>query len=292
MTKKTKDKTPVQRLLVPSYILSISRILTTISPFLASRFAARLFLSPFRYKLPEREKEMDEESIQKEVMVPSMNRSIITYEYGKSEKKVLLVHGWSGRGTQLAKIAEALKEQGYMCVSFDAPGHGKAEGKMSMMPFFIKAVHHLDEQYGPFDAVIGHSLGGMSSLRAIREGMKTDKLVIIGTANNISEITRHFAQNMKMNNKVARKMKTYLDNRFNEDMDVLSGGESAKYVKTPTLVIHDEEDVDVKVNSAHEIHEELENSELLITSGLGHRRILGNKEVINKITTFIAAQSL
>ena len=292
MTKKTKDKTPVQRLLVPSYILSISRILTTISPFLASRFAARLFLSPFRYKLPEREKEMDKESIQKEVMVPSMNRSIITYEYGKSEKKVLLVHGWSGRGTQLAKIAEALKEQGYMCVSFDAPGHGKAEGKMSMMPFFIKAVHHLDEQYGPFDAVIGHSLGGMSSLRAIREGMKTDKLVIIGTANNISEITRHFAQNMKMNNKVARKMKTYLDNRFNEDMDVLSGGESAKYVKTPTLVIHDEEDVDVKVNSAHEIHEELENSELLITSGLGHRRILGNKEVINKITTFIAAQSL
>ena len=292
MTKKTKDKTPVQRLLVPSYILSISRILTTISPFLASRFAARLFLSPFRYKLPEREKEMDEESIQKEVMVPSMNRSIITYEYGKSEKKVLLVHGWSGRGTQLAKIAEALKEQGYMCVSFDAPGHGKAEGKMSMMPFFIKAVHHLDEQYGPFDAVIGHSLGGMSSLRAIREGMKTDKLVIIGTANNISEITRHFAQNMKMNNKVARKMKTYLDNRFNEDMDVLSGGESAKYVKTPTLVIHDEEDVDVKVNSAHEIHEELENSELLITSGLGHRRILGNKEVINKITTFITAQSL
>ena len=292
MTKKVKDKTPVQRLLVPSYILALSRFLTIVSPFLASRFAARLFLSPFRYKLPKREKKMDEESIQKEVMVPSMNRSIITYEYGQSDKKVLLVHGWSGRGTQLAKIAEALKEEGYKCISFDAPGHGKAEGKISMMPFFIKAVHYMDENYGPFDAVIGHSLGGMSSLRAIREGMKTEKLVIIGTANNISEITRHFAQNMKMNNKVARKMKSYLDNRFNEDMDVLSGGESAKFVKTPTLVIHDEEDVDVKINSAYEIHEELDNSELMITNGLGHRRILGNPKVINKITTFITAQSL
>lgn len=292
MTKKVKDKTPVQRLLVPSYILALSRFLTIVSPFLASRFAARLFLSPFRYKLPKREKKMDEESIQKEVMVPSMNRSIITYEYGQSDKKVLLVHGWSGRGTQLAKIAEALKEEGYKCISFDAPGHGKAEGKISMMPFFIKAVHYMDENYGPFDAVIGHSLGGMSSLRAIREGMKTEKLVIIGTANNISEITRHFAQNMKMNNKVARKMKSYLDNRFNDDMDVLSGGESAKFVKTPTLVIHDEEDVDVKINSAYEIHEELDNSELMITNGLGHRRILGNPKVINKITTFITAQSL
>ena len=292
MTKKTKDKIPVQRLLVPSYILVISKTLTAISPFLASRFAAKLFLSPFKYKLPEREKEMDSKSIQKTVMVPSMNREIITYEFGKSDKKVLLVHGWSGRGTQLAKIAEALVAKGYMCVSFDAPAHGKTEGKMSMMPFFIKAIHYLDEQYGPFEAVVGHSLGGMSSLRAIREGLKTEKLIIIGTANNISEITRDFAQNMKMNDKVARKMKSYLDNKFNQDMDVLSGGVSAQYVKNPTLVIHDEEDVDVKVNSAYEIHEELENSELMITNGQGHRRILGNKEVINKITTFIAAQSL
>lgn len=292
MTKKTKDNTPVQRLLVPNYILTISKILTGISPFLASRFAAKLFLSPFKYELPKREKNMDAKSIQKKVFVPSMNREIVTYEFGKSDKKVLLVHGWSGRGTQLAKIAEALIKEGYMCVSFDAPAHGKAEGKMSMMPFFIDAVHYLDENYGPFEAVIGHSLGGMSSLRAIRQGMKTDKLVIIGTANNITEITRHFAKNMKMNDKVARKMKKYLDNRFNEDMDVLSGAESAKYVTTPTLIIHDEEDVDVKINSAHEIHEALENSELMITSGLGHRRILGNPEVINKITTFIAAQSL
>ncbi|MCH4823333.1 alpha/beta hydrolase [Gramella lutea] len=292
MTKKTKDNTPVQRLLVPSYILVLSKILTSISPFLASRFAAKLFLTPFKYKLPEREKEMDENSIQKKVLVPKMNREIITYEYGNGVKKVLLVHGWSGRGTQLAKIAEALNEEGFKCYSFDAPAHGKLEGKMSMMPFFIESIHHMDELYGPFDVVIGHSLGGMSSLRAIRNGLDVKKLVIIGTANNISEITRHFAQNMKMNDKVAKKMKNYLDKKFNEDMDILSGGESAKYVSTPTLVIHDEEDVDVKVNSAHEIHSELENSELMITKGLGHRRILGNKEVINKITTFIAAQSL
>ncbi len=292
MTKKSKDNIPVQRLLVPSYILTISKLLTAISPFLASRFAAKLFLTPFKYKLPEREKKMDQKSVQKTIMVPSMNREIVTYEYGLGPKKVLLVHGWSGRGTQLAKIAEALEKEGFMCVSFDAPAHGKASGKMSMMPFFFKAIHHLDEQYGPFEAVIGHSLGGMASLRAIRDGLKTRKLVIIGTANNISEITRHFARNMKMNDKVARKMKAYLDNRFNEDMDVLSGGESAKYVKTPTLVIHDEEDVDVKISSAHQIHEELENSILMITKGLGHRRILGNKKVINKITTFIAAQSL
>jgi len=292
MSKNTKDNIPVQRLLVPSYILTISRVLTKVSPFLASRFAAKLFLTPFKYKLPEREKEMDANSIQEKVIVPSMNREIVTYKYGQAEKKVLLVHGWSGRGTQLAKIAETLKDQGYMVISFDAPAHGKAQGNMSIMPFFIKAFHYLDEQYGQFDAIIGHSLGGMSALRAISDGVKTNKLVIIGTANNITEITRHFAENMKMNYKVAAKMKKYLDEKFNEDMDTLSGAVSAENIKTSTLVIHDKEDVDVKVNSAYEIHEKLENSELMITSGQGHRRILGNPEVINKITTFITAQSL
>ncbi|NJW54815.1 alpha/beta hydrolase, partial [Salinimicrobium sp. CDJ15-91] len=70
MTQQKKDKTPVQRLLVPSYILATGKILTAISPFLASRFAAKLFLTPFKYKLPKREKKMDRESKQTPLMLP------------------------------------------------------------------------------------------------------------------------------------------------------------------------------------------------------------------------------
>lgn len=292
MTKETKDKLPVQQLLVPDYILKLSKFLTKVSPFLASRFAARLFLSPFRYKLPEREREMFERSKIVREKVPSINREIVTYKYGTSDKKVLLVHGWSGRGTQLSKIAQDLKENGYSTISFDAPAHGEAPGKISMMPFFIKAIHYLDEKYGPFEAVIGHSLGGMSSLRAIKDGLKTRKLIIIGTANSVTKITRDFADNMNMSQEVAKRMKQYLDSKFGQDMDDYSGAVSARKVMVPTLIIHDEQDVDVSVKDAHEIHDSLKNSELFITRGLGHRRILGDPQVINKITTFITAQSL
>ncbi len=289
MTKETKDKLPVQRLLVPNYILNISKFLTKVSPFLASRFAARLFLTPFRYSLPEREKEMDNNSIQKKIIVPSINREIVTYQYGEGNKNILLVHGWSGRGTQLSKIAERLKEHNYKIISFDAPAHGKASGKISMMPFFIESIPYLNKIYGPFDAIVGHSLGGMSSLRAIKEGLQTNKLVIIGTANSVTKITKDFAYNMKMNDEVASRMKKYLDSKFGEDMDDYSGAISAKDVKVPVLIVHDEKDVDVKIEDAHQIHKELEDSELFITNELGHRRILGDKEVINKITTFITA---
>ncbi|MCF4102810.1 alpha/beta hydrolase [Gillisia sp. M10.2A] len=287
MTKDHKNKLPVQVLLTPKYILTTGKILTAISPFLASRFAARLFLSPHKYKLPKREKRMDENSIQKTIIVPSINREIVSYSYGTSNKKVLLIHGWSGRGTQMAHIAEALIEKGYSVVSFDAPAHGKANGKISMMPFFIESIHHLNEIHGPFEAAIGHSLGGMSILKAIKDGLSIKKLVIIGTANSVTHITKEFARNMGLSEKVADKMKAYFDSKFGEDMDSYSGALSAEKVNIPTLVVHDEDDVDVHVSSAYEIADKLKNSTLLITEGLGHRKILGDAHVINKITTFI-----
>ncbi|MEG9328212.1 alpha/beta hydrolase [Salinimicrobium catena] len=288
MTAKTKDNTPVQRLLVPSYILAISKLLTIVSPFLASRFAAKLFLTPFRYKLPEREREMDENSRQTKLTVPSINREVVVYEYGDSSRKILLAHGWSGRGTQLSVMAKTLLQQGYSVVSFDAPAHGKAPGKWSMMPVFIETIHYLEQEYGPFEAAIGHSLGGMSCLKAVKDGLDIEKLVIIGTANSVTHITREFAHNMKMNEKVAKKMKKYFDRKFGEDMDNYSGAVSAKNVHIPTLVIHDEHDVDVHISSAHEITENLENGELYITEELGHRRILGDQKVINKIIEFLS----
>ena len=287
MTHNKKDSVPVQRLLVPGYILVTARVLSKISPFLASRFAAKLFLTPFRYKLPEREREMDEHSIQSKIIVPSIKKEIVVYEYGNSPKKILLVHGWSGRGTQLAKIAQHLVLAGYSTISFDAPAHGKAKGKMSMMPYFIESVHFLEKKFGPFEAAIGHSLGGMSLLRAVKDGLNIQKLVIIGTANSITHITKEFNKNLKLNEQIAARMKAYFDEKFGEDMDSYSGAVSADKVKISTLVIHDKQDVDVHVSSAYEIERALENSELLITESLGHRRILGNRKVINKITTFI-----
>lgn len=287
MTKEKKDHVPVQRLLVPKYILVTAGILKKISPFLASRFAAKLFLTPFKYKLPEREREMDENSRQTKLKVPSIKKEIVVYEYGNAPQKLLLVHGWSGRGTQLAKIAEALVKMGYSTISFDAPAHGRAPGKMSMMPYFIESIHYLEKELGPFEAAIGHSLGGMSSLRAIKKGLRIKKLVIIGTANSITHITREFNRNLKFDEKIAAMMKAHFDKKFGEDMDEYSGAVSAKEVGIPTLVIHDMQDVDVHVSSAYEIADALKNSEIFITEGLGHRRILGDKQVINKITTFL-----
>ncbi|WP_459209688.1 alpha/beta hydrolase [Aquimarina rhabdastrellae] len=287
MTDIEKDKIPVQQLLLPKPILYTGKTLNFFSPFLASRFAARLFLTPFRYKTPEREREMEAKSQKETVKVSKINRDVVVYTYGTSSKKILLVHGWSGSGTQLSKIADKLLELGYSTVSFDAPAHGKSPGKISMMPFFIETVHHLEQTHGPFEAAIGHSLGGMSLLRATKNNLAIKKLIIIGTANSVSDITKNFIKNLQLSSKVATLMKRYFDTKFGEDIDNYSGAISAKQVHIPTLVIHDHDDVDVSVEDAYAIDEQLSQSELFLTNNLGHRKILGDSKVIQKIADYI-----
>ncbi|WP_062055630.1 alpha/beta hydrolase [Aquimarina longa] len=287
MNNADKNLIPVQALLIPKSILYIGKIVNWISPFLASRFAARIFLTPFGYKIPNREKRMYGKSKKEAVFIKKINRKVIVYHYGNSQKKILLVHGWSGRGTQLSKIADELLKQGYSTVSFDAPAHGDAPGKRSMMPHFIETVHQLEQNYGPFETAIGHSLGGMSLLRATKNGLQIKKLIIIGTANSITAIVKNFVKNLQLDEKVGTLLKAYFDKKYGEDLDNYSGAISAKEVKIPTLVIHDINDVDVHYSAAHEIVDNLENGNILITKELGHRKILGNQKVIAKIVEFI-----
>ncbi len=287
MSKVDKDLIPVQALLIPKPILYTGKILSWISPFIASRFAARIFLTPFGYDMPDREKVMYEKSKKELIHVDKINRNVVVYHYGNSKKKVLLSHGWSGSGTQLSKIADKLLEKGYSTISFDAPAHGRSPGKRTILPHFIETINHLEENYGPFEAAVGHSLGGMSLLRATKYGLQIKKLVIIGTANSITAVTKNFAKNLQLNKKVATLLKTYFDKRYGEDLDNYSGAVSAKGVKIPTLVVHDKNDVDVHYSSANEIADALEHGKLLLTEKLGHRKILGNEKVISEITNFI-----
>lgn len=287
MTKIDKNLIPVQALLIPKPILYTGKVLNLISPFLASRFAARLFLTPFKYKRPEREKVMAIESHKEKVNIKNINREVIVYNYGNSNKKILLVHGWSGSGTQLSKIADQLLQKGFSTVSFDAPAHGEAPGKRSNMLHFIETIQQLEKTHGPFYSAIGHSLGGMSLLRATKLGLMIEKLVIIGTANSITKITKEFAKNLQLSQKTGILMKRYLDTRYGENLDNYSGGVSAEAVKIPTLVVHDKNDVDVHCVEALEIKEKLTEGKLLLTEKLGHRKILGDQEAIRKIIDFI-----
>jgi pimeloyl-ACP methyl ester carboxylesterase len=271
---------------VPKIIILIGRFLYRISPVLAEKFARKLFITPIKHKIPKREFHMEAASQQSKLFVPSINKEIVVYTYGNSNKKILLVHGWSGRGTQLVKIADAFLENGYATISFDAPAHGKSGTKTTLMLEFIESILEVEKQYGPFEFAVGHSLGGMSILNAVKKGLLVKKVALIGSGNSVINIVNTFIEKIGLPNKVAVLMKDNFEKKYHLEMESFSAYIAARDVKIPVLVIHDIDDEDIPVSESYHLAENLYNKEILITNNLGHRKILGDSKVIEKIVEF------
>ena len=286
MSKKASIHT--QSLKIPKIIVLTSRLISIISPKLVTLFAAKLFTTPIKHKIPKRELEMDRKSIQKLTFIPAINKEVVLYQYGDSKKKILLVHGWSGRGTQLFKIAEGLQKEGYSTISFDAPAHGKSSGKMTIMTDFIATIMEIDKQQGPFEAAIGHSLGGMSVLNSIKEGLKVKHDVVIGRGDIVQDILDDFVAKLQLKPNISTLLRLHFEKKYNEKMNNYSAYLAAAETDIPVLVIHDHNDPEVPVKAGIHIHKYLKNGDLMVTEGLGHRKILGNSAVIEKIIQFIS----
>lgn len=272
---------------VPKFIVLIGRFLYRIYPTLAEKFARKLFITPIKHKIPKREFQMEATSQQTKLFVPTINKEIVVYAYGNSSKKILLVHGWSGRGTQLVKIADTLIEKGYSIISFDAPAHGKSGTKTTLMLEFIESILEVEKHYGPFEFAVGHSLGGMSILNAVKKGLQVKKAVVIGSGNSVINIVNTFIEKIGLPNDLAILMKNNFEKKYHFEMESFSAYVAAKDVKIPVLVIHDTDDEDIPVSEAYHLAEHLSDKELLITNQLGHRKILGDSKVIQKIVEFL-----
>lgn len=288
MTKKVSNHT--KPLDIPRIIVLTSKVIAFISPKLVTLFAAKLFTTPTKHKVPKRELEMDSKSIQKLINIPAIGKEINLYQYGDSDKKVLLVHGWSGRGTQLFKIADALLKVGYSTVSFDAPAHGKSPGKTTLMIDFIATILEIGKQFGPFEAAVGHSLGGMSVLNAAKNGFKVNHIAIIGSGNIVPDIMDDFISKLELDPSISKRLRSHFEKKYEVDMDSYSAYRAAKEITIPVLVIHDKNDPEVPVTAGIHIHEHLKNGELMLTEGLGHRKILGDSKIIAKVVAFIQNQ--
>lgn len=285
MTKKTSKHT--ESLKIPELILQTSKFIAYFSSKLVTLFAAKLFTSPLKHKIPKRELEMDRKSIQKRIEIPSINKKVVLYQYGKSSKKILLVHGWSGRGTQLFKIADELVKAGYSTISFDAPAHGKSPGRTTIMSEFVATILEIEKQFGTFDAAVGHSLGGMSLLNAVKKGFKINHLAVIGSGDIVQDILDDFVTKLELKPNISSKLREHFEKKYGQEMDSYSAYKSAMEIDIPVLVIHDKNDPEVAVTAGINIYNHLKNGTLYLTEGLGHRKILGDPVVIDKVVQFV-----
>ena len=155
------------------------------------------------------------------------------------------------------------------------------------MSEFIETILEIDKQFGPFEAAVGHSLGGMSLLNAMKKGLKINHLAVIGSGDLVQDILDDFVAKLELQPSISSKLRVHFEKKYNQEMDSYSGYRSAMEIAIPVLVIHDKNDPEVAVTAGINIHKHLKNGTLYLTEGLGHRKILGNPIVIEKVVKFI-----
>lgn len=263
-------------------LLSIAQ---AISPRLAFRVAIRVFYRPFKFPTPERELPHKNSAILSREEING--KRITVYHIGQGSKPVLMVHGWSGRASQFYKMAPAIQLAGFKVYSFTAPAHGSSEEKETHMLEFVDSIQYLDKKYGPFEAIIAHSLGGVATLNALNRGVKTKKVVFLGVPGYLKDVILDFCKRLGLNNKVAELIIKHLKKEYDDDYEKFSATRLAENTEVPGLIIHDVDDMDVSISHARTNHEAWKNSEFIETKGLGHRLILSDENIISKVIAFI-----
>lgn len=276
-----KSSHPIPKKL--SVLIKASQFLSTAA---TKKLALKIFYTPIKYSTPEREIAYKSSVL---VSREKVNNKVITvYQEGQSNRKVLLVHGWSGRASQFHKLGPALKDAGFKVYSFTAPAHGTSTDKQTDMLEISDCVKYLDGHHGPFEAIVSHSIGSAASLNAIaNHGLTAKKAVLLGAPGAIETIVSVFCKRLKFKETIKDFLIDHLKKNYGEDYEQYSVTRFASKMTIPGLIIHDVYDHDVSVEDARENHKAWKNSEYLETKGLGHRLILSDETVINRIITFL-----
>ncbi|MDP1735331.1 MAG: alpha/beta fold hydrolase [Sulfuritalea sp.] len=264
------------------------RALWEVSPRRAISRAARLLLTPPRQAFSDEELAMLEEATL--LPVPFVSGRLIAWRWGRAkDPAVVLVHGWGGRGTQLRSFIEPLLERGFSVIAYDAPGHGMTGGEESSLPHILHGLNALLDHLGPVRAVVGHSVGGAMAAIALARRPEVMRGVLIAPPASLIDHTRRIAAALRWPEALRAATQRRIEQRFGVswsefEAESASGGQ-------PLLVIHDANDREVALSEGLRHARNWPRGRLLQTSGLGHRRVLDERLVIEATVDFVSGEA-
>lgn len=207
------------------------------------------------------------------------------------QKKVLILHGFASCVYNFDKYISNFIKKGYEVLAFDAPAHGQSSGKTVNAVQYAKTIKKIHELYGPVQAYMGHSFGGIAISLALEElpHDSNTKVVFIAPATETSSAVDGAFQMLQLNNKAVRK-------EFDEIIYRISGKpttwfsvrRAVKNIKASILWIHDEDDDVTPLADALKVKADNHpNINFVITKGLGHQKIYRDTAVRNMVTEFL-----
>lgn len=215
-----------------------------------------------------------------------------------STRTVYLVHGWGGRGSQFAAMVEPLLESGHQVVMLDAPAHGDSDHgpagpRRTNGVELAKALDAVFCRFGPAEAVVAHSLGTIATYLALRFGwLGTRRLVLIAPMVESQSLFDQFQAALGFGKRTRRAFDRSILDWIGIPVAEWDARFQAAHVDpVPTLVITDRGDRQTPYDDVVDFAESI-GAPLVTTEGLGHRKILRDREVIARVVEFVSGREL
>ncbi len=267
-----------------------------IAPAWTVQRAAEWFITPPRHRAPARENAAL--SGAQPFQVRSNGEVLQAWRYGSPHRPAIVFsHGWGGRGGQFASWTAACIAEGYQVVVFDHVAHGKSSGRQAPITAFADGVadvvHALESDGVRVAALVGHSFGcpaiGIALNGRLRHLHDTCVIMLAPPASLI-RYSRFFARTVGLSERLRAAMQWRLEQRIGVAWRDLELPDAVRCLHQPALVIHDQDDREVRIDSGLAVARAWPGARFKRTAGLGHRRILRDAAVIGAAMDFLAGR--
>ncbi len=207
------------------------------------------------------------------------------------ENRVLILHGFSSGAYKFDKYVISLINKGYEVIAFDAPAHGRSEGKTITVVEYKDMIKKAIYKFGPINKFIAHSFGGLALCLAL-EDIEHDENTRVALVAPATETTSSMDYALKVLGITDKRIRDEVDNIIYD----ISGNPPEWYsikramanIKARILWIHDDTDNVTPVKDVKKIQEkEFQNIEFMFTHNLGHHKIYNEKNIKDTITDFL-----
>ena len=243
--------------------------------------------------------------------IPELPKEINVLEFlpeensPKREETIICVHGWEGRGTNFYKFIPKLTKNGFRVLAPDFPKHGITEGEETGCHVFGYSLNCILNYLQTPAILLVHSLGNGATctnyyLSDEKTRTQVKGFVGIGVPDKFTDYIENFAKLIGLDEYTTNLFIDKNSERLGIDVHFFVVSETIKNFNCPCLIVHDEKDkeipIDWAINSSKFIQEKYQKYKIgdkeypcfHKTTGLGHRRILRDDNVVDVVVEFIS----
>ncbi|MBC7776201.1 MAG: alpha/beta fold hydrolase [Phycisphaerae bacterium] len=265
--------------------------LATVSPTLAGSVAFRIFCTPKRLPVREKDREFLATATHSTFRTEGLSiRSYVWESQTPNAQTVLFLHGWESNAARWHKYIKAAIKAGFRVEAFDAPASGYSSGKLLNVLLYSRTVKkHIVENDAPY-AIIAHSLGGAAAVMslALLGAKRPQKMAVLAAFAESTRVLRDFAHILGANESVLQALFRHIERRSGLSVEEYSVRKKAAELKEiEGFVLHDLNDEVAPVSEGLAIAESWE-CRFLQTEGFGHR--MQDKAVVQEVIKFLVSK--